>query len=186
MADILVVCTGNVCRSPIAEAALRARFTARLGDRAPTVASAGTHGWVGSGATPEAVDAARELGIDVAGHHGSLLDADRAGEAVLLIGLTTAHREAIRRLVPRKDGRRVFTLKELARLAEALPPRDPEGFDLRQAVDDLASLRERGTNRAPADEDIVDPYGEPPALYRAVAWEIDVTVDRLLRALLGP
>ncbi|HLA93009.1 MAG TPA: protein-tyrosine-phosphatase, partial [Actinomycetota bacterium] len=38
MARVLVVCTGNVCRSPIAEGLLRAALEVRLGDRAPSVA----------------------------------------------------------------------------------------------------------------------------------------------------
>ena len=45
MARVLVVCTGNVCRSPIAEGLLRAAFAERLGDGAPEVSSAGTMGW---------------------------------------------------------------------------------------------------------------------------------------------
>ncbi|MGZ8625275.1 MAG: arsenate reductase/protein-tyrosine-phosphatase family protein, partial [Actinomycetota bacterium] len=47
MASILVVCTGNVCRSPVAEGLLRAALERRFGERAPVVASAGTAGWEG-------------------------------------------------------------------------------------------------------------------------------------------
>ncbi|HEX7248513.1 MAG TPA: hypothetical protein VF351_10495, partial [Actinomycetota bacterium] len=44
MTSILVVCTGNICRSPIAEGMLRVALQARFGDDAPTVSSAGTWG----------------------------------------------------------------------------------------------------------------------------------------------
>ena len=44
---VLVVCTGNVCRSPITEGLLRAAFAERLGPDVPEVASAGTMGWTG-------------------------------------------------------------------------------------------------------------------------------------------
>ncbi len=63
MASILLVCTGNICRSPIAEAALRAKLSVRFADRAPHVSSAGVAGWEGSGAAPEAVQAAAERGL---------------------------------------------------------------------------------------------------------------------------
>lgn len=60
---ILFVCIGNICRSPIAEALAR-RIA---GDRA-NVESAGVNGLTGSPATGEAIDAARELGLDLTGH----------------------------------------------------------------------------------------------------------------------
>ena len=62
MTSILVVCTGNICRSPIAEGLLRDALVARFGAEAPTVASAGTWGVEGSAATAEAVTAASERG----------------------------------------------------------------------------------------------------------------------------
>ena len=58
MTSILVVCTGNICRSPIAEGMLREAMAARFGASAPTVSSAGTIGVEGSPATEESVTAA--------------------------------------------------------------------------------------------------------------------------------
>ena len=55
MTSILVVCTGNSCRSPIAEGLLRDALAARFGAEAPSVSSAGMWGVEGSSATPEAV-----------------------------------------------------------------------------------------------------------------------------------
>jgi len=64
---ILVVCTGNICRSPMAQGLLRSELEARsIAD--VTVESAGISGWDGAAATPEAVEALGELGIDIATH----------------------------------------------------------------------------------------------------------------------
>ena len=68
MTMVLVVCTGNVCRSPITEGLLRAAFAERLGPDVLEVASAGTMGWTGSGAHPRSIRAASERGVDISDH----------------------------------------------------------------------------------------------------------------------
>ena len=68
MSEILVVCTGNVCRSPMAEGFLRAALDERLGEAAPVVSSAGTAGWDGSGAMEESIRSAEERGVDIRAH----------------------------------------------------------------------------------------------------------------------
>ena len=72
MTSILVVCTGNICRSPIAEGLLRDALAARFGAEAPSVSSAGMWGVEGSSATPEAVAAAVESGADIQTHPASI------------------------------------------------------------------------------------------------------------------
>ena len=47
-------------------------------------------------------------------------------------------------------------------------------------------LRRRAASPGPWDEDIVDPLGSPPSVYRAVAWELDTWIDRLVAATFGP
>ena len=68
MTSILVICTGNICRSPISEGLLRNALQRRFGPAAPDVSSAGTSGLEGSGAMPESVQAAAELGVDISSH----------------------------------------------------------------------------------------------------------------------
>jgi protein-tyrosine phosphatase len=189
MLSILVICTGNVCRSPIAEGLLRAAVRARLGDAAPVVSSAGTAGWDGSGAMPESVEAAAERGIDISGHVARRLDGDLVASADLVLAMAEEHRSSVNRTTPEAAGK-TFTLKELARLLEALPahpsdrPADP-GATLVARVSDADALRRSGFDGNPYDEDIVDPLGLPLESYRAIAWELDEWCGRLADGLFG-
>ena len=96
MTSILVICTGNICRSPISEGLLRDALERRFGAAAPSVSSAGTSGLEGSGAMPESVQAASELGIDIAGHVARRLTPAMASEADLLLCMARDHRDTVR------------------------------------------------------------------------------------------
>src|SRR5947207_14885436 len=174
MASILVVCTGNVCRSPIAEGIARESLARRLGDRAPTVRSAGTMGWEGSGAMPESIDAAAERGIDIGSHVARRLSEGLVREADLVVAMAQEHREEIHRALP-EVADRTFTLKELTRLPEPLP--EPPTGDLPVRVRASAALRRSGFEGNPLDEDISDPLGLSIETYRAVAWELDAWIE---------
>jgi len=181
MARVLVVCTGNVCRSPIAEGFLRTAFEERMGSDAPEVASAGTMGWTGSGADPGSIQAAAERGIDISGHRArEVSDEDVAG-SMLIVAMATEHARAFDR-----DARsRTFTLKELVRLLEALP--EHEGADgLPERIADADALRRQGFEGDPLDEGIVDPLGMPLDAFRAVAIDLDEWCSRLADGLVGP
>lgn len=187
MASILVVCTGNVCRSPLAEGFLRAAFEGRLGVSAPAVSSAGTAGWEGSPAMPESVAAAAERGVDISGHRGRALTREHVDDADLIVAMAAEHRDAVARSVPDAEGR-TFTLKELVRLLDELRDADtsepqPEALAARLAEADR--LRRRGFEGNPHDEDVVDPLGMPIDSYRAVAWELGEWSRRLADGLFG-
>ena len=72
---ILFVCSGNSCRSPIAEALLRARLPEHLQDKA-NVASAGTLGIEGMPATNYAIRVTEEMGGRLAGHRSQGVSAE--------------------------------------------------------------------------------------------------------------
>jgi protein-tyrosine phosphatase len=183
MASILVVCTGNVCRSPIAEGMLRAALVRRVGDDAPDVRSAGTIGWEGTGAMPESIEAAAERGLDISSHIARRLVPAFLDHADLIIAMAQEHREEIDRAHP-KVSERTFTLKELTRLVEGLP--EPSDRDLAVRVQAAASLRSTGFEGNELDEDISDPLGLPLESYRAIAWELDAWIERLADGLFGP
>ncbi|MCJ7832119.1 MAG: low molecular weight protein arginine phosphatase, partial [Actinobacteria bacterium] len=110
MASILVVCTGNICRSPLAEGFLKRVLEARFGQAAPDVASAGTIGWEGSSAVSESIEAAAERNTDIRSHSARRLEPEQIIPAALILGMTTEHREAVASMVPQAAGR-AFSLK---------------------------------------------------------------------------
>jgi protein-tyrosine phosphatase len=187
MASILVVCTGNVCRSPIAEGMLRSILQTRFGDAAPSVASAGTAGWVGSSADPSSIAAAAEMGIDLSAHRARQLRADDVGSAELVLAMANEHADAASRLFPRTVGR-TFTLKELVLLLEDLPEALSSGRpeDVLAAQVTAANASRFGAIRDRRhDEDVMDPLGLPPYAFRAVARDLDDWCTRLVDGLFG-
>lgn len=185
-ASILVICTGNVCRSPIAEGFLAAFLRERFGDLAPEVDSSGTSGWEGSRAMPESVQAAAERDIDISAHVARRLTRGQVEDADLVLAMAGEHRDAVARAVP-EAAAKSFTLKELVRLLEALPAPDgqlgPE--ELASRVAEAARLRRGGFEGNLSDEDVVDPLGLPVESYRAIAWELEEWCRRLADGLFG-
>ena len=123
--SILIVCTGNSCRSPMATFILRQLIAERLDipidelERAGyTVASAGTIGGFG-GATPEAVEAVREMGGDISGHRSSALDREMVERADHVVAMNGSHGRRVAELVPEASERTLV-----------LGIRDPIGGDV--------------------------------------------------------
>jgi protein-tyrosine phosphatase len=185
MARVLVVCTGNVCRSPIAEGLLRAAFEARMLRDAPVVTSAGTMGWIGSSADPAAIRAAKEQGIDISSHVARRLDPDEVARATVIIGMADEHVDAVVSDAPEVRSR-VFTLTELVRLVESLPPVERRGRDpVSKGVESAEVLRRGGFAGNPHDLEIPDPLGMPLEAFRGVARELDAWCSRLVDGLVG-
>ena len=185
MTAVLVVCTGNVCRSPMAEGFLRAALERRFGHAAPAVSSAGTAGWEGSGAMDEAIEAAAERGVDISDHVARRLVPGMASAADLVVCMAAEHRDAISANEP-AAAPRAFTLKELTGLLETSTggrAGEPDALPVRIAAADAARRAGAGDH---VDADIADPLGSPLEVYRAVAWELDTWSERLVDATYGP
>lgn len=92
---VLVLCSGNTCRSPMAAEllrdALQRREAAEPGFIAPEVASAGTHAAAGHPASPNAVDVLAARGLDVSDHRSTPLEPARLAEVDLVLCMTLAH-----------------------------------------------------------------------------------------------
>jgi protein-tyrosine phosphatase len=175
MSEILVVCTGNVCRSPMAEGFLRAALVERLGDAAPAVSSAGTAGWDGSGAMEESIRSAEERGVDIRAHQARKLHGAMLEDAELIVCMAAEHREAIVGAMPDLETK-TFTIKELVRLLERAPAAGP--LTARGAA---AAAARNGSS--PKSEDVRDPLGDPIDGYREVADELYDLSGRLAIAL---
>ena len=202
--SILVVCTGNICRSPLAEQLLRARFAARGLD--VTVTSAGTGAAAGSPMTPEAAALSMHFGGAPAGHRATELTETLVANADLVLTATRDHRHAVAKLHPRA-ARYTYTLAQFSRLISGLSPTEPgvarrdpfaltpadtaterddrEGFDplhrrLSTLLDEVAASR--GFARPPVHpetDDIEDPYRQSPEVYDRVGALVDPSVGTI-------
>lgn len=174
---VLTVCTGNICRSPLA-AALLADELSQVG---VSVSSAGTHAPIGSPIDPTIQRLAKaEFGLHIAGHTATQLTDDQICRSDLILALTRNHRRAIAERVPRV-ARRIFTLKEFARLSRSVgaPWLNQRSDDLTGAMplfqDGLDILqRGRGMSRPveASDDDIIDPYRRDEDVYRRATAEV--------------
>ena len=109
---VLFVCTGNTCRSPMAEAVFRAKVADRLGCRMDeieshgvVVASAGISAWPGCKASAGAVEAMRDCGLDLSGHESQPLTESLLRQADVVWTMTASHRSAILAQFPEAGGR---------------------------------------------------------------------------------
>ena len=99
---ILLICTGNTCRSPMAEGIARKILADRLDcqadeleDRGITVQSAGLSAMAGGGAACEAVDVMAEMGLDISGHESRPLSDRLVRFADVIWTMTRMHRQSV-------------------------------------------------------------------------------------------
>ncbi len=175
-AQILAVCTGNICRSPAVERLL----AARLAGTDIVVGSAGTDAVVGHPVSAPMVPLLADAGGSASGFVARQLTADLVASASLVLALTLRHRSQIVALHPAAV-RRTFTLLELARLAPTIDasalPAGPASARLRALVPLAASAR-RAPQR-PSDDEVPDPYLAGDAAYRASFALIAPAVDAI-------
>lgn len=175
---ILFVCTGNICRSPMAEALLRARF-ASAGAAEVEVASSGTWGLTGSPATDLAAQVMKERGVDLTAHRARDLDRDEVREADLVVAMTSVHLREIERACPGSEAKTILLKEILEMEPETLPP----GASVGDRIGALLSAARPERRRS---LDLDDPMGLPLASYERCAAEITAAVDRLTGIVVGP
>jgi protein-tyrosine phosphatase len=109
---ILFVCTGNTCRSPTAAGLARKMLGERLGCPPGKLTSCGWEVlsagvWAGEDqrATPQALEVAREFGVDLAAHRSQKLTKELIDKADMVFCMTREHVDAARELSPASAGR---------------------------------------------------------------------------------
>jgi protein-tyrosine phosphatase len=109
---VIFVCTGNTCRSPLAEALCKKRLadaldckTEELPQRGFLVYSAGLAAMMGGPAAAEAVEVVRSYGTELSGHRSRLLTADLVARADYLVAMTRDHMEALNDYYPQSGSR---------------------------------------------------------------------------------
>lgn len=126
MKQILLVCTGNICRTPMAVALLRQALAgAGLGQEV-AVDSAGTGAVVGAPASAGSARAMAGRGLDLSAHRGKQLDARLVDEADLILVMEEGHRRSIFYSWPRALSK-TYLLSEMA--GEHVDVADPIGQD---------------------------------------------------------
>lgn len=188
---ILTICTGNICRSPLAHLLLEECFKGVPID----LQSAGTHALVGCPMPAPQLLIARKLGLNTAAEHSARQLTSAHLESVdLVLALSREHRSAAVQLNP-STLRRAFTLRELARIVQVVPDIELRALGtmtvvekLRHAVDAAASYRGIALPpAAPEDDDVIDPYRRSQETYDEscdqVVDAVEVVIGYLKRSM---
>lgn len=198
MFQVLTVCTGNICRSPLAEVLL----TARLENLGAVVASAGTRGLPQAPMTPEAQRLAAQLGgreADISAHRSRFLVEGMLGRPDLILTMTRDHRREVAELAPARL-RSAFTVREFARLAASVTDEEVRAAAAEAGSDAGARVRAAALLLAsrrglvmpppdPADDDVIDPYRRSWETYVLSGTQLTpalAEVERVLRAAIDP
>jgi protein-tyrosine phosphatase len=171
---VLYVCTGNLCRSPMAELLFRG-----WADPAAdvVVSSAGLRALVGHGIDTSSASALGQLGIDPSRHRARQFEPWMAAAADLILAAGREHRDQVMTDLP-STFKRAFTMKEFALLVGAVGPGEP-----RAVVAAAAAERGRGGRVKPENLDVRDPYRGAIKHAKTIAEEITETVYATLDAL---
>ena len=173
---VLVVCIGNVCRSPLAERLLRERLREQLGElsEAVVVESAGTRAMAGRPMDAMAAQELGRLGLTNEDFRARQLTERMANDAGLVL---TATKELRSRVLEDAPGalRRAFTITEFAALVDGVSADSP-----RELVADAAQRRSLARVE---DYDVPDPIGAGPEVHRQAADLIDASVTPIAAAI---
>nr|WP_228508572.1 low molecular weight phosphatase family protein [Herbiconiux sp. VKM Ac-1786] len=184
----MTVCSGNICRSPLAQLMIADGLADISGF---VVESAGTIAKDDQEMPEQAQVIARGFGLEPAGHRARYLTEDVVVEADVLLAMSRSHRSEIVRHAPSKISK-TFTVREFARLAsgvtdEQIVAAAGDG-SLRDRV--AAALRlvvaQKASSPRPTDpelDDVIDPYRRDDSVYRQSADELEPAVGEVVRVL---
>jgi len=143
---ILVICTANICRSPVAEAILRHRLQER-GLEGWTVSSAGTWALAKRGAATYGIELMAEEGYDLTNHQSRMVERDHLEAADLVLCMESGHVEALKAEFP-TFAQKIHLITEM--VGRNYSVMDPYGQPLekyREMITELTGLIESGLDR---------------------------------------
>lgn len=195
-AMILIVCTGNICRSPFIERLLTHELDQRRpgSESAFIVRSAGTAALVGSSMDPQAAAQLVARGGDPSGFRAQDLTPGLIVESDLVLTATREHRGKVALMSP-ASLRRVFTFRDFAdlvdgfdRAGETVTATDPVPATLtqdwvRQVTEKAAARRGLKPPLAPDLADIVDPYRREDEVFVTMAQQVVDAMPAVVRTL---
>ncbi|HUX69765.1 MAG TPA: low molecular weight phosphatase family protein [Cellulomonadaceae bacterium] len=178
--SVLVVCTGNVCRSPAVERLLAARLPGDV-----HVGSAGTRALVGATIAAPMVPLIEGAGGSAEGFVARAITEELVDDADVIIAAAREHRSIVVGLHPPALVK-AFTLRELARLATLVDPAALPSGSPAERFKALVPLARAARGRVlvpPEEDDVVDPYGHRRRVYRTSFDQLAPAVDEILRVV---
>ncbi|MDN4641992.1 low molecular weight phosphatase family protein [Agreia sp. PsM10] len=186
---IVAVCTGNICRSPLAAQLLQARFDDTGLAASFDVESAGLSAVVGAPMDQIPAEISERLGGDPGAHAGRQLTSMTAEGADLILTMTRAQRDEVVRDFPRLL-RRAFTVSEFVQLLAMDPRHSPDAVEAdsstavwRAKVKEFSRIRSRVvlTGR----DDIADPYRQSREIHETVGEQISLAMSHIAHSMAG-
>ncbi len=177
-AGVLVVCTGNVCRSPAAQRLLERTLGPGGG---LMISSAGTSAMVGAPVDPTMAQVMRDHDLDPDAMLGRQVTADDVRDATVILTMSLDQRREVVTLVPGAV-HRAFTIVEFSHLVELAPqpPFRTQAARLADLVAWAGSHRGRGTLTVQGHAlEIDDPFGRPRSAHVETFGQIEGAVDRM-------
>ncbi|XAS63544.1 low molecular weight phosphatase family protein [Pseudarthrobacter sp. So.54] len=181
---ILTVCTGNICRSPVAERLLQAGLD-QVRPGAFVVSSAGTRALVGEPIQPPSAEIIRAYGGTPESFAARLLTVSSLRESDLVLTVTARHRGEVMQL-DASVLKRTFTIREFARMLQALEQRHEQADVEPSAIwrdlpAKVATVRHLALVPEAADNDVVDPYRRGREVYDQMEDQLAPAIQAILR-----
>jgi protein-tyrosine phosphatase len=146
MTHILIICTANICRSPVAEALLRDRLRKRELEEW-SVSSAGTWALEKRSASENSVKVMSEYGLDITEHEAQMVEGQHMRDADLVLCMESGHAEALRAEFP-DQAHKVYLISEM--VGKSYSVHDPYGeplFSYQHMAAELAGIIDGGMDR---------------------------------------
>jgi len=158
---ILFVCTGNTCRSAMAEGIFKKILKERKEDNSSfNILSAGISALPGISPTPEAIKVMSEQGIDISQHHAQELREEIIKKADLILVMANEHKEYVHKEFPFAQNK-TFLLKK---------------FTLNNKTE--------SNQKNERNYEIIDPIGRKIEFYRIIARELKKNLEKILDNIL--